>query len=90
VRKINKLGKRDLNQIRKHLTRSQKDAVILQCGLSASLVEKVLLGQRNNELIVQYALVNSSMSTEAIQNIVQKLSPTNKLESLTNLLQPIN
>ncbi|MCX2473540.1 hypothetical protein OQZ33_04265 [Pedobacter sp. MC2016-05] len=67
------LKKRDLNKIRRTLPPNSKSELAVQSGKSESTVEKVLLGLRKNEQIVQLSLAMCGLPVEIKQELQTKL-----------------
>lgn len=64
VTKIMELKKRDLNRIRRSMPTGWKDKMIAESKFSKSYIEKVLLGLRKNELIIQLSVKMCGLNSE--------------------------
>lgn len=70
------LPKRFLNRLRKGLDKDKRDELIVQSGMSSSLVEKVLLGLRKNEQIVLLAIELADITSEHRNEMLSLVNKT--------------
>ena len=67
------IGKRELNKIRRNLPKGCRNQLATETGKSLSMVNKVLVRQRNSVLIVVRAIELGNLPAEEKTNLKNKL-----------------